>query len=226
MSIKVFLFDMDGTLVVHNDLMPAVMQHTLHDFGLDVEVDKLLCSGKTDSHNIKHYLNLSGYAPEEQDETAVMLCHKMAQKTVDLLPLYGMDACPGVLTLLTELQKRNVLMGLLTGNAKDVVPPKLDAAGIDPAYFRFGAYGDENQNRSELARMAIERAGKILGNDLQASQVLVVGDTPRDVECARDAGAASLVVATGEFSKEQLLESGPDFYMDDLVDWQIVVDLL
>ena len=83
-------------------------------------------------------------------------------------------------------------------------------------YFLFGGYGSDSKDRTELTRRALERAGVLLGEPLDPREVLVVGDTPHDVDAAHGAGAIAVGVATGHFSREQLRDAGADYVLGSL----------
>src|SRR4029079_15724715 len=87
-------------------------------------------------------------------------------------------------------------LGLVTGNYARAVPLKLRAVGIDPAQFVVGAFGDDAPTRPELVRLAIDR-WRARGAHPDPARVVVIGDTPRDVDCARKNGCRSVAVATG-----------------------------
>ena len=57
-------------------------------------------------------------------------------------------------------------------------------------------------------------------------RVIVIGDTPHDIECARVAGARSIAVATGGYTVDQLREAGADHALTDLADTGAVLTLL
>jgi len=80
--------------------------------------------------------------------------------------------------------------------------------------FEFGAFGEEAEDRDQLARLAVARAAERHG--VTASQCIVVGDTEHDVACARAAGAHAVAVATGTRSRETLAAHAPDLLLDDL----------
>ena len=85
-------------------------------------------------------------------------------------------------------------------------------------YFRFGAFGDEHEDRGELARIALEKAERILGRPVRGDEATVIGDTPRDVACARAIGARAVIVATGLVSREELLDAKPDVLLESFAD--------
>jgi phosphoglycolate phosphatase-like HAD superfamily hydrolase len=102
---------------------------------------------------------------------------------------------------------------------------KLRQVGIDPAWFAINGFGDEAATRSALVRLAMERAEKRLGRSLTGGEVLVVGDTPRDVEAAKDNGCLCAVVATGNYSIDVLRMSAADLVVPDLHDLEPLFDL-
>jgi phosphoglycolate phosphatase-like HAD superfamily hydrolase len=127
---------------------------------------------------------------------------------------------PGMRELVDELSKRpDVIVGLLTGNYRRAVELKLKAAGLDKDVFRVGAFAEDGRERSDLVAVAIERAGhRGTGQIDDGRQVILVGDTPRDISCARQAGCRVLAVASGQYSVEQLAQHGPDRVVRDLSD--------
>ena len=108
-----------------------------------------------------------------------------------------------------------MLSGLLTGNIRLGAEIKLRRFGIWDS-FTTGAFGCEHHERNQLAAIARDRGSRILDADLAGEQILVIGDTPRDVECAKSIGARSVAVATGAYRRDQLEAHQPDFIFDDL----------
>eukprot|EP01087_Luapelamoeba_hula_P013054 TRINITY_DN3707_c0_g1_i1.p1 TRINITY_DN3707_c0_g1~~TRINITY_DN3707_c0_g1_i1.p1 ORF type:complete len:205 (+),score=34.97 TRINITY_DN3707_c0_g1_i1:356-970(+) len=136
---------------------------------------------------------------------------------------------PGVIELLDHLSKqKNVVQGLVTGNLQATAMIKLKSAGIDTTLFSVGAYGsDPHQNRNCLPPLARNRAlEQYSGLELQESDVIVIGDTPKDIECAKANNFVSVAVATGRFDVDQLREHNPDYVFKDLSDIAAVYELL
>lgn len=133
-------------------------------------------------------------------------------------------ALPGVQPLLTELGRRDgFTLGLLTGNYPETGRLKIAAAGIDPDQFTIAAWGIDGASRRELPPVAMRRHREQLGRDIAAERVLIIGDTPHDVDCARHNGCKVIGVATGAFSVETLAEAGADLALSDLSDTARVV---
>jgi phosphoglycolate phosphatase-like HAD superfamily hydrolase len=128
-------------------------------------------------------------------------------------------AMPGVHATLEDLRGRgDVTLGLLTGNYPEAIPLKLAAIGLDPGWFPITAFGDEADSRPALARLAIEKYARRLGRPVDPSRVVVIGDTPRDVDCAHRSGAVAFAVASGKFTVDELAAAGADFVVADLGD--------
>lgn len=105
---------------------------------------------------------------------------------------------------------------LLTGNYPETGTLKVEAAGIDPAMFRFGTWGSEAESRRGLPPVAIDKALRELDRTFSAQQTIIVGDTPADIDCAHANGCRCISVATGHFSDEELASHHPDRLMRDL----------
>jgi phosphoglycolate phosphatase-like HAD superfamily hydrolase len=92
---------------------------------------------------------------------------------------------------------------------------KLSRADLN-RFFSFGGYGSDSEDRGALTARAIDRAGTVLGQALDPGQVLVVGDTPRDVVAAQQAGAIAVAVASGEYDAEALRGAGAEHVLASL----------
>ena len=136
---------------------------------------------------------------------------------------------PGVLDTLKKLAEPHddyeVYMGLLTGNIEEGARIKIEHYGIEK-YFMFGAFGCDHFDRNKLGPIALERAHQNHGIQFDSQDTFVIGDTPKDINCAKAFGARSLAVATGSFSYDQLMGYDPDCLLDDLSDWEKVSNLL
>jgi len=109
---------------------------------------------------------------------------------------------------------------------RELVPHKLHSAGLDPTIFQFGAYGSENIDRNVLPSLALARLEEIVQEPVALESVLVIGDTPHDVACARHAGVKVMSVVTGRFDRETLAAYMPDYLFDDLNDTEAVMKIL
>ena len=215
---KLVLFDIDGTLVLTggagmramNRACEQIMGHAEALAGIPV-------AGRTDWIILHDMLGRIGRDLDDRlfaDLRAEYLRHLRVEIE---LPGRGVKGgMPGVRELLDELHTRDdVFLGLLTGNFERGARIKLEHFDLWH-YFRCGAFGDDASDRNALVPFAIERARREGLPDIAADRVLVVGDTPHDVACARTAGATAIGVATGGYSVDDLRRSGADIVFRDL----------
>jgi len=133
---------------------------------------------------------------------------------------------PGVRRLLEVLEGlEGIGVGLLTGNIAGGARLKLGSGGLWD-HFHFGSYGSDHEHRDELPAIAVGRARALWGEAVSAQSAIVVGDTPRDVQCGKAGGTMTIAVATGHFSFTALAAEDPDHVLEDLSSTDDVVDLL
>lgn len=187
-------------------------------------------SGKTDTSIAMEILAFAGL-----DEAAVteQLPLVLTRLEAELAEAGGLvrdqgHTKPGVPSLLARLHAEpRVLQSLLTGNIAANAVVKLAAFGLDQLVdLEVGAYGSDHHDRQELVPVALDRAARLRGYRFTPDQVWVVGDTPRDLACARAGGARCLLVATGQFSEADLRAEGADHVVADLGDNEAIVRLL
>lgn len=225
-NFRVIFFDVDGTLVEQTHLMEDGIKAVLSDAGYGVDFDFRPFTGNTDYQIFKTLLKEKDLSAEKNVDAAIEMCNNLERKVIHLLQSYELNACPGVPELLLSLTKMPIKLGLLTGNIEAVVAPKLLKAGISPDYFLFGGFGDSSENRTEVAKKAFSKAESFFGGKLDPQDVLVVGDTPRDVTCARAIGAKVLAVATGSYSQAELMQCEPNFVLENLTNMDKVKMIL
>ena len=98
-------------------------------------------------------------------------------------------------------------MGLLTGNLEPLGYGKIARIGLGPAELPFGAFGSDAADRNALPAIAAQRASAALGREVTGADLVIIGDTPRDIACARAAGATAVAVATGRHGADELAEA-------------------
>jgi len=215
---RLILFDIDGTLIHSNRIGRKALGRALHEvFGTSGAFDTISFGGKTDRGLVRELMLAEGWREADIDTRLPEFYQRMAAAGRELFTAEHIWPCPGVLPLLAALAGRDdVVPALLTGNIRDTVPLKLAAAGIDPAQFRIGAYGSDSATRDHLFAIALSRAEAQLGLRFAAQDVMIVGDTPGDIGCARAGGGRIIAVATGPYSAEALRDCGPDHLFHDL----------
>lgn len=214
---RLLLFDVDGTLLRCGTQVRPILSGALTDvFGVACELDGHDFSGKTDQQIAFELLAGAG-VPAERVRSGLAHLHDLyVERLEKLLDRGRMEVLPGVEDLLDELAARpDVALGLLTGNWSRGARIKLACFGLD-RFFSFGAFGEDGLERRELPPVALERAYEVTGHRFAPDETLIVGDSVRDVECARAHGLPVLAVATGWTPPEALASAGADRVVETL----------
>ena len=218
---KLVLFDIDGTLLLTNGAgRRAIHRALIEVFGSTGPADHWF-DGKTDPQIVRELMRLVGHADDHIDQRMQTLLDRYVELLNEELcaPGHDLRVMPGVPELLDALDERDeVVLGLLTGNLVQGAHAKLRAVGLDPDRFLVGAYGSDHELRPELPAIAQRRASERLGAKIPGHSVVVIGDTPADVQCGRAIGARAIGVATGRFSTEALASHGAAAVFEDLSD--------
>lgn len=222
---RLLLFDIDGTLIRSNPVGRHVMQKALeHVVGSAGQIEAYPFAGKTDRRIIIDLLTEVGIFEEQIHQFLPEVYAQMAKWGAMMFYQDNLSPCTGIIELLSQLSYRtDIMLGLQTGNIQPTAHLKLDAAGLDVRNFLIGAYGSDSAKREELIPFALDRATKASGMNPRLVDVIVIGDTPSDIECAKANGAKSLAVATGTFSSDILAKYDPDYLLDDLSDTNAVI---
>jgi phosphoglycolate phosphatase len=213
---RALLFDIDGTLTRSAGAGARALARAVGARPrAGEELRKMRLDGMTDRAIARALLAAERHgAPQEVAEADIdavlsqylsALEHECAAKSYVTLP--------GVIELLPRLASRSdVLLGLCTGNLETGAKLKLGCAGVWQ-YFRFGGFGSDAEPRPDIVRIAWRRA-----RELGASEALVIGDTPRDILAAHEAGLPACGVATGRWSVHDLGTHGPEVILKDFTD--------
>ncbi|MCZ4508762.1 HAD hydrolase-like protein [Streptomyces sp. ActVer] len=126
---------------------------------------------------------------------------------------------PGVQEALKALAADSeVCSSVLTGNIAANARVKLGAFALDVLLdMSVGGYGEDSEDRAQLVDAARARVHAVYGVAMTTPTVLI-GDTPRDVQAAHDAGAHCVAVASGIHSVAELRAADADFVFPDLTD--------
>jgi phosphoglycolate phosphatase-like HAD superfamily hydrolase len=231
------LFDIDGTLVLTGGAGIRAMNRACEDLvGHARALADIPVAGRTDRIILTDVMTRAGCAGDDEllerlrDRYIEYLREEIRRpgRSFESLGARGgiKAVMPGVRELLDTLGAReDVFVGLLTGNFEAGARIKLEHFDLWH-YFTCGAYGDDSADRNELVPFALERARRCGVPDLAPSHILVVGDTPHDIACARAAGAVAVAVATGSFTADELGEHGADIVFDDLSARERFLELL
>ena len=203
-----YVFDIDGTLLVTKDLVHwnALHQAMIEAYGVDTTIEGIPYHGKTDLSILRAAVGRAGVSDsafEAKLPVALdVVCREVQANHQQLAP----QVCPGIVQLLESLKTNQKMLGVASGNLESVGWHKIDAAGLRD-FFSFGFFSDHHESRAEIFRNALEYVNVQLG---PGARVCFIGDTPSDVEAAKQVGAQILAVASGTFSLEELTACSPD----------------
>jgi len=220
------LFDIDGTLVITKGAGRESTRRTMVELvGDDCGALDHPFGGKTDWQILTELMAKRGIAAEEASRQVARYASSMERHLSAIIADYPVLICAGARESVDWLRERGEpLIGVLTGNVQPTAPLKLRAGGFDPAWFKVGAFGSEAHSRDDLPPLAMARAEAVLGYRLDPRRVMVVGDTPADVQCAKANGCVAVAVMTGFSTREELQRSAPDYLLDDLHGLRDLID--
>ena len=212
---KIVLFDIDSTLLRDAGASSAAFDFAFAEmFGrTPAPLDR---HGRTDPFIARH-IALSTIGRELGREEDVAL----HARYVELLPecldkSAGFRVLPGARELCEVLAADgSFVLGLQTGNLEPCAWAKVKRAGLD-AYFSFGAFASDAEDRSHIVRTAIRRGRESAGVPVAASDVFVLGDSLNDIAAGNDNGAFAIGVATGKSSPDELIAAGAGLVVSDL----------
>jgi phosphoglycolate phosphatase len=215
MAPKLVLFDIDGTLIDPGRVGRISATRAFHElFSIEDAFFGIDMAGKTDIQIIKEALSAHGMTSWDGIIPDILKAYIRILK--EEVNSSRMVVKPGVVDLLDYLKDGNGFnLGLLTGNIEPGGRTKLGVFDLN-RYFPFGAFGNDSEDRNSLLPVAVEKFKCMTNIEISFDSCIVIGDTPRDVACARPFGAISIAVATGSYSYDDLLKTGADYVLMDL----------
>ena len=226
---RLVLFDIDGTLLSSEGIGRTAMRRALGSIFGSPGNPAYRYDGKTDRQIVRDVMRLEGHSDEYIDSQMEKLIETYLEGLIENAKSGNFNVRPleGVAELLDALEPRkDVVLGLLTGNVEPGARTKLIAAGINPDRFRINAFGSDNEHRPELPAIAQRRASEKLGLDIDGGRMIVIGDTPADIACGRSLGAKAIGVASGHYTVEQLQEHDPYAVFPSLANTQQLLETI
>jgi phosphoglycolate phosphatase-like HAD superfamily hydrolase len=223
---RLVLFDVDGTLVGGGPAKEAFHTAMVATFGTAGDIEVHSFAGKTDPQIARELLTGAGLDDREVDRGLPTLWERYLEELEARLAGRPMEVLAGVPDLVRALESTGaVALGLVTGNIAGGARLKLGSVGLAP-HFRVGSYGSDDEVRNHLPGIAMRRAREVFGRMFSPRDVVIVGDTPRDVECGRHEGTRTFGVATGHYGPRALCEAGADDVAEDLSDTETILEAL
>lgn len=214
---KLLLFDVDQTLINTGGAGVRALNRAFKQIlSMENAMDGISPHGKTDPSIVREVLNarMGEGGPMQNLLEAILEAYVFfLREEVEQSPAYLV--LPGIAEILRELSVRSdAIVGLATGNIEPGARIKLHRGDLN-RYFAFGGFGSDSESRVALVRRAADRASRSHGREIDAEDIFVIGDTPRDVEAGRQAGFRTVGVATGRYSVDDLRQSGAECVITD-----------
>ncbi len=222
---KFILFDIDGTLIDSGGAGSRALDLAFEEIYSVADAFKTVSmAGKTDVQILKEGLDLHGIGHMNGEIPGFFRAYvRHLAKNVRIRKGH---VKPGIRAALdTLLSDRGNVLGLLTGNICEGARIKLEAYDLY-SYFRLGAFGDDSEDRNRLLPIAVGKLEKTASLRLDFRDCVVIGDTPRDIDCARPYGAKTVAVATGPYSSSILRAAGADVVFEDLSDTAAFIEAI
>jgi len=214
--LRLVLFDIDGTLIRTGGAgVRAFAKVFATEFNAVDGFERLKFAGRTDVGLVREFFGFHNIPPTPEnfrrfsDRYVFWLDHILQESNGAV--------CAGVLEFIADLKTlpQAPLLGLLTGNMRLGAEIKLRRFNLWDV-FQTGAFADDHEERDQIAVIARERASRILKHALHGDEVLVIGDTPLDIRCARAIDARVLAVATGGHTLSELKLHTPNWAVETL----------
>ncbi|MFC2143427.1 HAD family hydrolase [Candidatus Aenigmatarchaeota archaeon] len=219
---KLILFDIDSTLITAAKAWDTAFDNSLEEvYGIKTTCDIINHAGMTEKEILLAVLKKEGFVEKE------ILCkmkefEKVMTKTFDKLFVNEeITILGGVEKLLDELKKKDILLGLVTGNTKPISKTKLERTGIYH-YFKVGGFAEDAIKRSDLVKIAIRRAEEL--GFKHNKNVFLIGDSPWDVKAGREVNVVTIAVTTGSYTKEDVKEA--DHIVENLKDIEEILRII
>jgi len=209
----IILLDIDGTLLtVDRTFNRPLIRDILDDLEINYpDMEKEAFSGRTDHDILSSFLANHDFSEDLYKKIKTLYL----ERTDDLMTSEHVLRHSYVDEALSYFDEVGAYVGLLTGNYPRSAQAKLRVADIDYD-FKFGAFGEFDTDRNQLPMIALKEVEKKLSINPEPSKFVIIGDTPRDIECAKYAGMKSVAVTTGRFGKSELAKLDPDLILEDL----------
>ena len=224
---KLVIFDLDQTLVdfisVHDE---AARELFLKFFGVEARLTEIDFAGKSLTDIFLELARLKGIAESRISEIGRELLKNYERTFSEKLPRDTSNhVLPGVRKILEELSRTDNFIVLYTGGSAGIVDLVLKATDLGE-YFKFSVYGTEAETRVGMVRLAVEKAENVTGKKFKGKDIVIIGDSIRDVESGKQLNATTIAVATGFHSEEQLSASKPDYLFRNLRNYRKVLQAI
>ena len=221
---KLIIFDLDQTLVDLLAIHDKATIKTFRDaFGVNARLTDVDFAGRSLVENFREIARYKNIPQRKILTKSRKLLRSYELNFINYLPENASRyVLPGAKRLLKALSEAENMVALYTGNSQRIVQKVLAATGLKP-FFRFAVYGTEVKKRADMIGQAISKTEKLTGNLVGGKDIVVIGDSIRDIESGRHYKALTIAIGTGFHRKAELLAYHPDYFFDDLRDYKLVL---
>lgn len=212
MTPTLLIFDVDGTLITTRAGRKAFSRALESVFGLVDAAGKVAMAGRTDPLIFREICEANGLDPRAFGAWKLEFLASLAEQ-LNEDPGHIHD---GVVELLEACHRApDLALALGTGNVEEGARLKLAPHDLN-RFFPTGGFGEDGATRGDVIRRALERSESVY--ECKFERVLVIGDTPHDIQCGQENGCVTVGVATGHFRQEELRACGADLVLPDFAD--------
>jgi beta-phosphoglucomutase-like phosphatase (HAD superfamily) len=217
------LFDTYKTVVRNaKDISPYVAESIMNIYGMIVKVDLSRYDGLTSKETARAVLLENGFAEREIGPRLDRYMEDLPYSYYNVAWSDRVKVTEGAEELLKELEKRDVLIGIATGDAERVAKMRLGKAKIDQ-YFRFGAYGEEGMTYNDILSKGLRKAEE---EGFQSEDGVLIVSNPVFVSIGRTMGIRTVAVESESHPAKELRAAGADLVVKSLKDKSKIIDLI
>jgi len=223
MKNKLFLFDIDGTLISPGPSARKAINRAIENFtGIPPKLQIKDVAGMTDRLIVKNALKKSGTDGDTTEVINSIINDYLTLFESTYLESTGAFVYEDALDLVQKVKEKLIPLGLLTGNVKRGAEIKLNRFDL-MKHFSFGAFGEEGATRSDLPIVARNRANQVLDQNYEYDEIVLVGDTPEDAIAAKVNGCKSIIVCRRQEWYDEIVKAGANLIVDSLDDSAIII---
>lgn len=206
MSVKVIIFDFDGTIADTLDAIVNITNRLATTYGYKA----------TKPEELAQIRNMSSREIVKQSKISVFKLPFLLRRIKLELQndIQQIKPILGIQESLIRLKKEGILLGIITSNSEENVKAFLEKNDMKDL-FSF-IYSERTLFSKDKALSKF-----IKRNNLMPEQVIYVGDETRDIEASKKINVKVVAVSWGFNSKEALARQNPDFLINkpsELVD--------
>jgi len=208
---------------LHNEVTHRMLKKY---FGVEAWLTEVEHAGRSQRDGMRNLAELKGIPANVFDSKADRILEDFGAEFAASMPADAPEhILPGALELLETLSRTSNVVVLYTGDAPGVIDAVFRATGLG-RYFAYRFSGTEVEKREDMVTLATQKAEAATGRQFKDKDVVIIGDSIRDVECGLKFNALTIGVATGYYSAPELVKAGADLAVRSLEESKIILDAI